>query len=216
MSRVSDSSGYVPRDSQIPNVKSGDALTPRYVQKITQGIERSSVVNGVGYGVQRLSNATILSIPKSNNGATVSVSNFKVTIVTVDKTVSTDARAYVSVGTVNRCIPKIGTVYLDRLRPSDNKQPYVEFGNDGYIGIKVTYTAGVPFPSTSVIEWRSSLPTTSTDSESFYPLASVTWNLNAQTEAVEATVTQIHLSRNLSVNRFKIGTSTYYWQWYLV
>ena len=207
--------GYVPRDG-LPLLKVGDQLDIVALNKIIQGINRASIVTGEGYQVRRYSNATVIQPKQYVTGG--AFRNFQVYCY---MDANGQGHCTTSIGTVNRCIPKIDGKYLDSTN-SNGLQPQVDgVSGDGYIVVEATYAADKPFPSESTIKFVPALQTTQNSNTSQYPLASVK-HIPASTSSSGARVpaqlfaSQIHPERNLSVSRVKVGASTFYWQWWQV
>jgi hypothetical protein len=207
--------GYVPRDG-LPLLKVGDQLDIGALNKIIQGINRASIVTGEGYQVRRYSNATVIQPKQYVSGG--KFRNFQVYCY-IDA--NGQGHCTVSIGTVNRCIPKINGRYLDNA-DSNGLQPKVSgVSSNGYIVIEANYADNKPFPSESNIKFVTELQTTQNSNTSQYPLASVKYK-NASTSSSGAKepagllTSQLHDERNLSVSRVKVGQSTFYWQWWIV
>jgi hypothetical protein len=105
-------------------------------------------------------------------------------------------------GTVNRYIPKIGSVYLDAATP-----PTITIEGAGHICVKATYEANKFFPRTATIVYEyGSTPPADTSTDSYYPLAKV--------NASGSVYTMVKLaSGNLVVNRLKAGDNLATWWW---
>lgn len=204
--------GYVPRDG-LPLLKVGDQLDIGALNKIIQGINRASVVTGEGYQVRRYSNATVIQPKQYVTGG--KFRNFQV-FCYIDA--NGQGHCTTSIGTVNRCIPKIEGQYLDST-DSNGLQPKVSgVSSDGYIVVEATYAADKPFPSESTIKFVTELQTTSNSNTSQYPLASVKYKPanSSKKEPAQLITSQLHPERNLSVSRVKVGATTLYWQWWQV
>jgi hypothetical protein len=207
--------GYVPRDG-LPLIKVGDQLDIVALNKIIQGINRASIVSGDGYQVRRYSNSTVIQPNKYVAGG--SFKNFQVFCYTDE---NGQGHCTTSIGTVNRCIPKINGKYLDSVDPSTKLQPQIDnVDSDGYIVVEATYEADKPFPKESTIKFVTALQTTESSNISQYPLASVKYKsaTTSGTTRIPAQViaSQLHAERNLSVSRVKVGQTTFYWQWWQV
>ena len=215
VNHLGSSSGYVPRDG-LPMLRVGDQLSIDTLNKIIEGVNRATVVGGNGYQVRRYSNSTVIqTTPYVTGGA---FKNFRV-FGFVDS--NGQGFATLSIGTVNRTIPKINNKYLDQL-DNDKMPPKIPVNGIGYIVLEATYEDGKPFPSQTEVKFVASLPTTENATTSQYPLASVGFypkRYNAQTnteEPAEVLVSQIHSEGNLSVGRVKVGQNRVYWQWWTV
>ena len=213
---LSSGGGYVPRDG-LPLIKVGDQLDIVALNKIIQGINRASVVTGEGYQVRRYSNATVIQPKQYVTGG--KFRNFQVYCY-VDA--NGQGHCTTSIGTVNRCIPKINGKYLDSTDPSTKLQPQIDgVSSNGYIVIEATYADGKPFPSESTIKFVTALETVSNGTTSQYPLASVKYqgastSSNGERLPAQVIASQLHPERNLSVSRVKVGKTTLYWQWWQV
>ena len=211
-SHLNSGGGYVPRDG-LPLIKVGDQLDIVALNKIIQGINRASIVTGEGYQVRRYSNATVIQPKQYVSGG--KFRNFQVYCY-IDA--NGQGHCTTSIGTVNRCIPKIGGLYLDNA-DSNGLQPKVSgVSSDGYIVVEATYAANKPFPSESTIKFVTALETTSNSNTSQYPLASIKYKPadSSKKEPAGLITSQLHPERNLSVSRVKVGASTFYWQWWQV
>ena len=212
---LSDNSGNSnPSSPYLPKIRPDQTLTPSFVGKMIRGIDASTPRFGSGYQVANYSTGSVLRLPTPfSMGAPQT--NFFVYLYKDEKLNIT--YAIVSVGTVNRCIPQIDNKYLDQLMP-DGLPPKIALPDVGYIVIEAKYEANKPFPSSSVIKWvkKSDLNINSETNTSQYPLASIETTIATAKSPKAITCTQIHLQGNVAVNRFKIGASKYYWQWYTV
>jgi hypothetical protein len=212
---IGSGGGYVPRDG-LPMLKVGDQLSIDTLNKIMEGINRATVVAGNGYQVRRYSNSTVIQPNQYVTGG--GFKNFRV-YGFVDA--NGQGFAALSIGTVNRTIPKIGSLYLDQL-DGNKLSPKIPVNGIGYIVIEVTYEPDKPFPSLSEVKFVTQLETNVNALKSQYPLASVGYygpKNNPETgarEPAEVLVTQIHTEGNLSVSRVKIGQGRVYWQWWIV
>ncbi len=113
-------------------------------------------------------------------------------------------------GTVNRYIPKIGTVYIDATPP-----PQITVNDNGYILVKVTYEVNKYFPRTAEIVFMAvSSPPADTNTESYYPLATVTKTTISGTDYYSLGV--FGYNSNLVVNRLKAGANIATWWWDIV
>lgn len=207
--------GYVPRDG-LPLIKVGDQLDIVALNQIIQGINKASIVSGEGYQVRRYSNATVIQ-PKQY----VSGGKFRNFQVYCYLDASGQGHCTTSIGTVNRCIPKIAGRYLDHT-DGNGLQPQVDgVSGNGYIVIEATYAADKPFPSESTIKFVTELQTTQNSNTSQYPLASVVYRparalSGGGQEPAQLFASQLHPERNLSVSRVKVGKNTLFWQWWQV
>ena len=208
--------GYVPRDG-LPLIKVGDQLDIVALNKIIQGINRASIVTGEGYQVRRYSNATVIQPKQYVSGG--KFRNFQVYCY-VDA--NGQGHCTTSIGTVNRCIPKINGKYLDSVDPATGLQPQIDgVASDGYIVIEATYADDKPFPSDTVIKFVTELETVSSTNKSQYPLASVKYKSastsnNNERIPPQVIASQLHAERNLSVSRVKVGLVKHFWQWWIV
>jgi hypothetical protein len=215
-SHLGSTDGYNPVNSGIPKFTVGDSLSVNHLQAVARNLDRATISSGNGYQVRRYSNSTV--IQANNYVAGGQFRNFQ-----VFGYVDTNDSAWitVSIGTVNRAIPKIGTLYMDQVQTvgDSQMQPRIPVSGDGYIVIEATYDSNKPFPSVSEIKFVSQLETdTMKQASSQYPLASIKYkpaNAGAKTPA-EASVSQIHSSGNLAVSRVKVGSSKVYWQWWRI
>jgi hypothetical protein len=109
-------------------------------------------------------------------------------------------------GTVNRIVPKIGSVFIDASTP-----PEITVTGEGYICIKLTYVAATFFPRTAEIIFNAGTSTPAdTETEGYYPLAKV----NAVTVGAVTTYSLIILSYgNFVCNRLKSGANPAVWYW---
>jgi hypothetical protein len=204
--------GYVPRDG-LPLLKVGDQLDINALNKIIQGINRASVVTGEGYQVRRYSNATVIQPKQYVTGG--KFRNFQI-FCYIDA--NGQGHCSTSIGTVNRCIPKISGRYLDHT-DSTGLQPKIDgVSSDGYIVVEATYAADKPFPSESTIKFVTALETVTNQNTSQYPLASIKHKPadSSKKEPAQLIVTQLHSENNLSVSRVKVGQNNVYWQWWTV
>ena len=208
---IGSGGGYVPRDG-LPMLKVGDQFNIETLNRIIEGINRASVVAGNGYQVRRYSNATVLQ--PSNYVVGGKFRNFQ-----VYGFVNANGQGFItcSIGTVNRTIPKVGSLYMDQV-DSDKLPPKIAVNATGYIVVEVTYDPEKPFPNQSEIKFVTQLETATSATTSQYPLASVGYfPANAATKTpAEVIVSQIHSERNLSVSRVKVGQNKVYWQWWTV
>jgi hypothetical protein len=208
---LGSSSGYIPRDG-LPMLRVGDQFSIDTFNKIVEGINRATVVAGNGYQVRRYSNSTV--IQPSNYVVGGKFRNFQ-----IFGYVDASGNAYVtcSIGTVNRTIPKIGSLQLDQV-DAQKLPPKVAVNGNGYIVIEVTYEPEKPFPSFSEIKFVNQLETAQHQMKSQYPLASVSLEpANSATGTPpQVLVSQIHAQDNLSVARIKVGQNRVYWQWWTI
>jgi hypothetical protein len=180
-----------------------------------QGINKASVVSGNGYQVRRYSNSTVIQ-PSSYTVGGGLLKNFRVTSFVDENDIG---RVTVSVGTVNRTIPKIQGRYIDDT--DENGLPLmITVPNEGYIVVECLYSANSPFPKNSEIKLVGNLESLDNNNISQYPLAKVkyvsaTFSGETRTSA-RVDVNQIHIEGNLSVSRVKVGADTVYWQWWTV
>lgn len=210
---LGNTDGYNPVNPSLPKFLAGSATSVNDFQKLTRGIDRATISSGNGYQVRRYSNSTV--IQQTQNVLGGKMRNFQI-FGFVDK--NNAGWVTTSIGTVNRIIPKIDSLYLDQL-DSSGLPPKISVSANGYIVIEAVYDPVKPFPSTAILTFVSTLDTNQMNpSYSQYPLASVKYtpaNAGAKTPA-DVSVTQIHESGNLSVARVKVGSSKVYWQWWRV
>jgi len=208
---LGSSSGYVPRDG-LPLLRVGDQFSIDTLNKIIEGINKATVVAGNGYQVRRYSNSTVVQPTQYVSGG--KFRNFQ-----IYGFVDSNGGKYVtcSIGTVNRIIPKIGSLYLDQV-DAKKLPPKVAVQGTGYIVVEVTYNATRPFPDQCEIKFVSQLETNTNQLTSQYPLASVSIEEgnSANKTPPSVLVSQIHAEYNLSVCRIKVGQSTVYWQWWTI
>ena len=210
INHLGNSDGYNPRNSR--NINVGDQFSIDHLKSIQRGIDRNEIVSGDGYQVARYSNATVIRVRQNTTGG--AFRNFQVLPYT---DVNGACHVTCSIGTVNRVIPKIGSLYLDQL-DAEELPPKITITADGYIVLEVAYEADKPFPNTTVVKFVNQLETELNASTSQYPLASVKYIPAdaAKKEPADVVATQIHATGNLSVARVKVGASTFYWQWWIV
>jgi hypothetical protein len=115
-------------------------------------------------------------------------------------------KVFVSPGTVNRIVPKIGSVYLDAATAPD-----ITVTGEGYISIKLTYVAATFFPRTAEIIFNAGTATPAdTETIGYYPLAKV----NSVTVGAITTYSLIVFSYgNFICNRLKSGANPAAWYW---
>ncbi len=198
-----------PHSAYLPSIRPNQTLTPAFMGKIIQGIDNSTPRFGNGYQIANYAGGSVMRInmPSSSGPAPF---NFQVSAF-IDGGL---AYAGVSVGTVNRIIPKINGRYIDSL--TNNLPPLLRItGTTGYIVIEATPEGNKPFPSILEIKYVATLPQDSSN-KSTYPLATVIGVPATQSSSADVIVQQIHLSGNLGVNRFKVGSNIMYFQWYNV
>lgn len=202
--------GNVPSSANLPQIKPEQRLTPAFFGKVINGIDRATLRSGNGYIVTNHGNGQTITIPQQTRAA-VSL-NFQV-YAFLEKDIP---KATISLGTVNRVIPKINTKYLDEYE--DGIPPKLTIsGNTGYVILEVEYDANKPFPSEANIKWVSDRPSTASETtKSTFILATTLYSPKTNEKAATITTTQVHKKGNLIVNRFKIGSSNYYWYWYTV
>lgn len=112
----------------------------------------------------------------------------------------------VSPGTVNRYIPKIGSVYLDADTP-----PEITVADEGHVCIKVTYEVNKFFPRTAEIVFvTGTTPPADTENESYWPLGKV--NKDTSTTPPKYSLVKLGIG-NKVVNRLKAGSNTATWWW---
>ena len=210
MGFLDTSSGRTPHSNYLPSVKPDQELTPKFIGKIIQAVDNSTPRFGAGYQVVNYSGGSVLRIP-TPNGSAAAPFNFQVSAF-IEKGV---CYATISVGTVNRVVPKIVDKYMDELK---NDLPPLLICNSpvGYIVIEVTAQPNKPFPSTAEIKYVTTITDADTSTKSIYVLAKVTGTPPTKDAPAKVDVSQYHLAGNMAVNRFKIGASTVYFQWYVV
>ena len=210
MGAIGDLSGSNPSSPNLPRIRPEQRLTPAFMGNIVNGIDRATLRSGVGYTVTNYPSGQILSIPPwVKNGESF---NLQVTaFIENDQPFVT-----VSLGTVNRVIPTINTKYLDQY--TDGVPPKLPIpAPNGWVVLEVTYDANKPFPSQAEIKFMSTRPDTSNETTtSRFILATTEFKAKTKTEEATTFATQIHKRGNLIVNRFKVGSSTYYWFWYTI
>jgi hypothetical protein len=131
------------------------------------------------------------------------------TLNPLDPVISGD-KVTITPGTVNRYIPKIGTVYIDATPP-----PQITVNDNGYILVKVTYEVNKYFPRTAEIVFMAvSSPPADTNTESYYPLATVTKTTVSGTDYYSLSI--FGNNSNLVVNRLKAGANIATWWWDVV
>jgi hypothetical protein len=115
-------------------------------------------------------------------------------------------KVFVSAGTVNRIVPKIGSDYIDAATA-----PSLTVTGEGYICIKLTYVASTFFPRTAEIIFNAGASTpVDTETIGYYPLAKV----NSVTVGVVTTYSMIVFSYgNFICNRLKSGSNPAAWYW---
>lgn len=208
--------GYVPSGG-LPQLRSGDSLSIDDAQKLIRGIDRASVVMGNGYQVRRYSNSTVIQPNQYVAGA--AFRNFQVFAYVDENQV---AWATVTVGTVNRCVPKMyGTsLYLDQV-DNNNLAPKVQITAEGWIAIAATYEANFPFPRNVDIRFTTDNPNTGlldTENLGGYPIAKVKIiepsSENGNTKSVS--VIQYHTNGNLGCSRIKVSQNKVYWNWWTI
>jgi hypothetical protein len=112
-----------------------------------------------------------------------------------------------SPGTVNRYVPKIGSIYLDAATA-----PTITIEGPGFICVKATYEANKFFPRTATVVYEyGATPPVDTSTESYYPLAKV--NEETVGGSPVFSMTLLVEPANLLVNRLKAGASLATWWW---
>lgn len=205
--------GYNPVGAGLPKFLVGSQASVNDFQALTRGIDRATVTTGYGYQVRRYSNSTVIQPNQYVVGG--AVRNFQV-FAAVDS--NGNGFATTTIGTVNRTIPKIGSLYLDQV-DGNNQIPKIPVTGNGYIVIEAYYDEFKPFPDGCVIKFVELLEANQNElDKSQYPLASVKYTpANAGAKApAQISVTQIHESKNLACCRVKAGASRVYWQWWTV
>jgi len=126
----------------------------------------------------------------------------------LDPVISGD-KVTITPGTVNRYIPKIGSVYIDSV-----PAPQLTVSNNGYILVKVTYEANKFFPRTAEIVFEAvASPPADTNTESYYVLAKVVKTLTDGVTYYSLTGVGVYNNSNLAVNRLKAGNNVATWWW---
>lgn len=199
-----------PHSNYLPSIRPNQTLTPAFIGKIIQGIDNSTPRFGNGYQLANYAGGSVLRINTVSSSGPAPF-NFQVNAF-IDKGI---AYAAVSVGTVNRVIPKINGKYIDSL--TNSLPPLLTVtGQKGYVVIEATAEANKPFPSILAIKYVTTLENTETSTKSLYPLATIIGVPPTQGVEASIVVEQLHLSGNLGVNRFKVGQNIMYFQWYNV
>ena len=112
----------------------------------------------------------------------------------------------VSPGTVNRIIPKIGSVYLDAAT-----KPQLTVTVSGYICVQLTHETDSFFPRTAtIIHHPGAVTPADTETTGYYPLAKV--NIT-ETEEGTKYETIVFSYGNFVCNRLKAGANTAVWYW---
>jgi hypothetical protein len=200
---IGDSGGFV-SSSQTPDYKPDQNFNARYLEKILRAIEAGSPRRGVGYEIHNTNRGWTIGIQRPAIGRKLRF--FIVTVYDDNGSIF----ANVSVGMVNRTIPKLEEKFLDQTL-EEGRPPRIAVTKDlGYVGIRVTYEPNKVFPNNSIIEYRETLETNDTSNTSFYPLAII--SLRRQDGVTTSQITQLS-DVNLVVNRMKIGTDVYSWSW---
>lgn len=211
MGSIGDITGGNPSSPNLPRLRPEQRLTPAFMNNVINGIDRATIKTGTGYLVTNYPTGQILTIPKQlpiSQGYNLQVLPF----IQDDKAWFT-----VTIGTVNRVIPKIGGKYLDQY-DKDGIPPKLEITSEsGFVILEVTYDANKPFPSEANIKFVSTRPNTSNETTtSTFILATTEFKPKTKTEEASVSSVQVHKRGNLIVNRFKIAASTYYWYWYTI
>ena len=200
---IGDSGGFV-SSSQTPDYKPDQNFNARYLEKILRAIEAGTPRRGVGYEIHNTNRGWTIGLQRPAIGRKLRF--FVVSIYDENGSIF----ANVSVGMVNRTIPKLENKFLDQTI-GEGRPPRVPITADlGYVGIKVSYEPNKVFPTQSVIEYRTTLETNDTNVTSFFPLAIV--SLKQENGVKVGQVTQLS-EINLVVNRMKVGTDVYSWSW---
>lgn len=198
--------------SYLPNIRPDQTLTPTFVGKIISGVDASTPRFGNGYQLANYSTGSVIRIPTPYKAGSPTT-NFYVNAYISSQN---RAEAIVSVGTVNRVVPKVGNKFIDQLE-ADGLPPRILLQQSGYIVIQATYTPNKPFPDAAEIRFLTTLPSISSEQNvSVYPLAKITGTVATRDAPAGVVASQYHLQGNLAVNRFKIGQSAFFWQWYTV
>lgn len=192
---LDDTTGWL-SSSSVPNYRPDQALTPKYIQKVLKSIERSTPRNGNGYEVHSSPKGWTLGLPYEASSRRLRF--FVVTVYSKDGS----CVANVSAGMVNRTIPTMNGEYLDK----SGEPPSIPVADGCYVGVEVSYIAGMVFPNVAQIVTKTQLSTNDSLSTSFYPLASI--------KIVDdlSSVTQL-CDTNLVVNRMKVGFDAFSWSW---
>lgn len=109
-------------------------------------------------------------------------------------------------GTVNRYVPKIGSVFIDA-----TATPEITVTGEGYILVSVSYEVNKFFPRTAEIVFNAGATVPAdTNTVGYYPLAKI--------NSASGTFSLVRLSPigNLIVNRLKAGASTATWYWDII
>jgi hypothetical protein len=200
---IGDSGGFV-SSSQTPDYKPDQNFNARYLEKILRAIEAGTPRRGVGYEIHNTNRGWTIGLQRPAIGRKL---RFFVVSVYDD---NGSVFANVSVGMVNRTIPKLESKFLDQTLAGDRPPRIAITADLGYVGIEVTYEPNKVFPTQSTIVYKTTLETNDTNVTSFYPLAIVA--LKEKDGAKVAQVSQLS-DTNLVVNRMKIGTDVYSWSW---
>jgi hypothetical protein len=212
--------GYNPLFGGTPKFTVGDSLHVNKLQALVRSVDRATITSGNGYQVRRYSNSTV--IQSTNNVTGGQFRNFQVFGYT---DISDNCWITISIGTVNRAIPKVDgigeSIYMDEVQTVGETKfpPRIPIMLDGYIVVECTYDSQKPFPSVSEIKFVEALETdTMKMATSQYPLASIKYNAGDESkdEKPSVSVTQIHAYGNLSVARVKAGATKVYWQWWTI
>jgi hypothetical protein len=112
----------------------------------------------------------------------------------------------VSPGTVNRIVPKIGSIYLDA-----STKPQLTIIASGYVCVALTHETDSFFPRTATIVFHTGSATPGdTETTGYYPLAKV--NVTETDEGTQYE-TIVMSYGNFVCNRLKAGASTAVWYW---
>lgn len=112
----------------------------------------------------------------------------------------------ISPGTVNRIVPKIGSVYLDA-----STKPELTIPSSGYICVMLTHEVDSFFPRTATIVFHAgSVTPGDTETTGYWPLAKV--NVTETEEGTKYETIPFSYG-NLVCNRLKAGANTAVWYW---
>ena len=203
---IGDSGGFV-SSSQTPDYKPDQNFNARYLEKILRAIESGTPRRGVGYEIHNTNRGWTIGLHRPALGRKL---RFFVVSVYDD---NNSIFANVSVGMVNRTIPKLEGKFLDQTLGANETQrpPRISITAPlGYVGIEVAYEPNKVFPTTAEIKYKTTLAENDTNITSFYPLAVIA--IEQKDGVNTALVTQLS-DVNLVVNRMKVGTDVYSWSW---
>jgi hypothetical protein len=200
---IGDSGGFV-SSSQTPDYKPDQNFNARYLEKILRAIEAGTPRRGVGYEIHNTNRGWTIGLQRPAIGRKLRF--FVVSVYNDNGSIF----ANISVGMVNRTIPKLEGKFLDQTLAEDRPPRLPITADLGYVGIEVTYQPSKVFPTESEIKYRTTLDANDTNVKSFFPLAIIA--LKEKDGEKVAQVTQLS-DTNLVVNRMKVGTDVYSWSW---